>query len=224
MKFRKTLALFACGTTMASPALACTADPIGDFESSYSGPPVAGVDVTCAGVRLTGTNLIFEVTTAAPVSSAESSYTVWGINRGQGVPRLQFIGAPPPIRPDVLFDAILVARRDGVAEVGLFAGMGPPAFTYHPGTVSIDGSIMRVILPEALFPSAGFALWQYGFTSWTHFEADGAGFDISNVWKADFSESFRATIPEPAAWAMLIAGFGLVGMAARRRRLARLQL
>ncbi|MCS6986322.1 MAG: PEPxxWA-CTERM sorting domain-containing protein [Sphingomonadaceae bacterium] len=27
-------------------------------------------------------------------------------------------------------------------------------------------------------------------------------------------------IPEPAAWALMIAGFGLVGMAARRRRLA----
>ncbi|MFN7174641.1 MAG: PEPxxWA-CTERM sorting domain-containing protein, partial [Thermaurantiacus tibetensis] len=28
-------------------------------------------------------------------------------------------------------------------------------------------------------------------------------------------------IPEPATWAMLIAGFGLVGGMARRRRLAR---
>ena len=29
-----------------------------------------------------------------------------------------------------------------------------------------------------------------------------------------------ATVPEPASWAMLIAGFGLVGAAARRRRAA----
>jgi hypothetical protein len=30
--------------------------------------------------------------------------------------------------------------------------------------------------------------------------------------------SFTAGVPEPATWAMLIAGFGLVGVAARRRR------
>jgi hypothetical protein len=29
------------------------------------------------------------------------------------------------------------------------------------------------------------------------------------------------TVPEPASWAMLIAGFGLVGAAGRRRRLRR---
>ena len=36
-----------------------------------------------------------------------------------------------------------------------------------------------------------------------------------------FGESFEAGVPEPASWALLIAGFGLVGgMARRRRRLA----
>jgi hypothetical protein len=30
--------------------------------------------------------------------------------------------------------------------------------------------------------------------------------------------SFSAGVPEPASWAMMIAGFGLVGAAARRRR------
>ncbi len=32
--------------------------------------------------------------------------------------------------------------------------------------------------------------------------------------------STAATVPEPSTWAMLIAGFGLVGFAARRRRIA----
>jgi len=34
---------------------------------------------------------------------------------------------------------------------------------------------------------------------------------------ADFITS-AATIPEPSSWAMLIAGFGLIGAARRRRR------
>jgi hypothetical protein len=32
--------------------------------------------------------------------------------------------------------------------------------------------------------------------------------------------AFRAVVPEPATWAMMIMGFGLVGAAMRRRRLA----
>ncbi len=35
---------------------------------------------------------------------------------------------------------------------------------------------------------------------------------------AQLRYSFTAPIPEPATWAMMIAGFGLVGFAARRRR------
>lgn len=38
------------------------------------------------------------------------------------------------------------------------------------------------------------------------------------VFKASGSSLTAAGIPEPASWAMLIAGFGLVGMATRRRR------
>lgn len=30
--------------------------------------------------------------------------------------------------------------------------------------------------------------------------------------------AFRAPVPEPTSWAMLVAGFGLAGLALRRRR------
>ena len=48
--------------------------------------------------------------------------------------------------------------------------------------------------------------------------------DISATFVADFALTLAgevgAGVPEPASWAMLIAGFGLVGAAARRRRVA----
>lgn len=46
------------------------------------------------------------------------------------------------------------------------------------------------------------------FSTWK-----GAPFAIDNVTGVG-----QGVIPEPATWAMMIAGFGLVGFAARRRR------
>ncbi|MFA7439489.1 MAG: PEPxxWA-CTERM sorting domain-containing protein [Sphingomonadaceae bacterium] len=48
---------------------------------------------------------------------------------------------------------------------------------------------------------------------------DGAGWITSFEATGTFSQPLPANfIPEPATWAMMIAGFGLVGTAARRRR------
>lgn len=43
----------------------------------------------------------------------------------------------------------------------------------------------------------------------------------SDAWGIDDISYNSSIVPEPASWAMLIAGFGLVGAAARRRRTAR---
>ena len=44
--------------------------------------------------------------------------------------------------------------------------------------------------------------------------------DSSAYEKLVFTNSGGAVVPEPASWAMLIAGFGFVGAVARRRRAA----
>jgi hypothetical protein len=91
--------------------------------------------------------------------------------------------------------------------------------------------------------------WSFGFVpagdTPTKFECDTAnglgrlcihtlsftgGYRINNIFdlnesadyeKLVFTASSGAVVPEPASWALLIAGFGLVGAAARRRRVAR---
>ena len=76
-------------------------------------------------------------------------------------------------------------------------------------------------------PQAGFSGW---FSESFAFVADGASQTLSflaigtpygqpPVVLLD-GVSVEAAVPEPATWAMLIAGFGLVGAAARRRRAA----
>ena len=47
------------------------------------------------------------------------------------------------------------------------------------------------------------------------FNADLPAFEVDNV-------SFSNAVPEPASWAMMIAGFGLIGAAARSRRTHRI--
>lgn len=66
------------------------------------------------------------------------------------------------------------------------------------------------------FPGSGWTFGNQGFGPDQVPNADGPEADM-NFWA--FTTS-NGVIPEPSSWAMLIAGFGLVGAVARRRRMA----
>lgn len=78
--------------------------------------------------------------------------------------------------------------------------------TFVPGT-DYDMSISLTSLAPLLFAAPGAALRSFEGYSTGSFSSDPA--PIVNL-----------GVPEPSAWAMLIAGFGLVGFQARRRRTA----
>ncbi len=211
-------ALLLTATFGAAPAMACTADPFGDFEASYTGPGLAALDITCVSVSFDGTAFHMKAMLADSIANAGSSYLVWGIDRGKGAPRLQFQGAPPPIKPDLLFDAVFLAYQDGSSELGIIPEMGPPDFTFPDGLLSYAGNVMTATIPLAMLPSSGFDPWNYRFTVWSHYQANPDEHDNNNVFKADFSATIRPAIPEPASWAMMIFGFGAVGRALRASR------
>jgi len=58
------------------------------------------------------------------------------------------------------------------------------------------------------------------FFNFGNINSAGDGFDLTGSASAtvDWTISYGPAIPEPATWAMMIGGFGLVGAAARRRR------
>ena len=100
------------------------------------------------------------------------------------------------------------------------------AFGFDFGAMQ-NNSLRTVITVAgtALTPSqqAGDQIGFYGFVSDTAFTTirftgnDNDGFGIDNI---RWASAATPGVPEPASWAMLIAGFGLVGAATRRRRAA----
>lgn len=91
----------------------------------------------------------------------------------------------------------------------------------------------RVSLGEQTISTAVYANENHGFSGWMHekfvFTATGGSQILSFLavgtpeGRPPFSlldgvSGQGGTVPEPATWAMLLAGFGVVGIAARRRR------
>ncbi len=98
-------------------------------------------------------------------------------------------------------------------------------FTYH--TDDVDGAGLD---PAGYFINSNFfqlspASSPTNFTSSGHFSftvapGDSFGVYVNSTDGILGRGSIALAVPEPASWALLITGFGLVGMAARRRRTA----
>ncbi len=85
------------------------------------------------------------------------------------------------------------------------------------GSAFIDGKLAGVI-------SYGIG-WTYEYGDWAGGNypdgswGEGAGY-VPIFLHGDFIRSAIAAVPEPATWAQMLLGFGLIGMATRRRRRA----
>jgi hypothetical protein len=92
------------------------------------------------------------------------------------------------------------ATCTGLLSTGRLNGDGRQASHWKDDTLT--GNLIGLMDPTASGPG-GVRPFQ-AFTKFDMIAFDAMGYD--------------AAVPEPATWAMLIAGFGFVGAAARRRR------
>lgn len=219
-RMKSTILAFAAVATLglgAAPALAATVyDASGDWLATYTGAQNPDLDILSASVVRSETELRFRVGMGGAIGSSPNSLIVWGIDRGAGTARLG-MGAPPEVA-NVLFDAVYVMFPDGTARLVTIAN-NVPTINVLPNSLTIAGDSIWGSAPLSLLPSTGFDVADYRFTLWSRQRVNPA-VDGTNAEIADFlldGASIRASVPEPGAWALLIAGFGLVGGAIRRR-------
>lgn len=199
----------------ASPSAAVTSDPADDFLSSFAGIRAADLDIAAAVVLIDGDILQLGGVMFDRIGISPQPTYVWGIDRGAGTPGL-FAGTPA-VGANVNFDAVLAFGTDGSGQVIAFNDGAPPTVTnLAAGTIAVFGSVSIARIPLSLLPSRGASVNAYSYNLWTR---SGPGNEL--IADLASSRNFLAEgVPEPESWALLIIGFGIVGVTLRRRVLA----
>ncbi|WP_243453776.1 PEPxxWA-CTERM sorting domain-containing protein [Sandaracinobacteroides saxicola] len=208
---RAALAAMLC---LASPVLAVASDARGDFLPSFTGTPADDLDIGAGTVIIDTSHLQFGAVMFDRIGLTPDISLVWGIDRGAGTPGL-FTGTPP-VGPGVTFDAVVVLRANGSGQVIAFNDGAPPTVTaLSDPQADVFGSVAFAFVPFDLLPSRGAALRDYRYNLWTR---SGGGNALIADLLQDKGTFLAEGVPEPATWAMLVGGFGMVGAAMRRRQ------
>jgi hypothetical protein len=228
MSFNSRLATAAaalvCSIALAAPAAQATtvSDTAGDFLTSFAGPHNGDLDVLSAGVTYNNSDIRLSGRMNGDIGTTANSIYVWGVDRGQGTP---FLFRPAteanPIGEHVLFDAAIIMSFDpSLASFILYLdAAGHPTGTHalDAGAITFSGDTINALIPRDLLPSTGFDISQYGYNLWPRLGGVSNGTQVADF--APNDSTFHGTaVPEPASWAMMIMGFGVIGSAMRRRR------
>lgn len=180
-------------------------DPTGDFLQSFVGTKFADLDITSFTVNFDALNSAFDISATfnGAFDPTHTGLYIIGVDTGAGANR-PFAGIG---EGDVTFDQVIAVQNTGAASLGANA---------LTANLSNDG--FSLVVPTALLPGTAGVTdpRDFQFSFWSR---NGLG---NNNQNADFApeNATVSAVPEPASWALMIGGFGLLGAAARRRRAA----
>jgi hypothetical protein len=203
------LALAICPLAVAPAAASVITDPVGDFIPTFTGPANADLDVTGFRVDFSGTNFMVHTELAGNVGLTPGGIYVYGVNRGAGFANFAPIG-----HGGVKFDAVVIVDPGGTIGNIIF----DIAANAVVGTISphIHDNIIDFVMAASVMPSLGFAPDRWGWNLWPRSSPDPTDDAVISDFAPD--NSTLAAVPETGAWAMMLAGFGLLGAALRRTR------
>jgi hypothetical protein len=206
---------------LAAMPLQATAVPDGahDFLSTYDGPRNDDLDILSVDANRSGQSSVTLVANmAGRIGSTAGAAYIWGIDRGKSFE--PFPGQDPSTGQGVTFDSYVIMRADGTGTfTDLVAGTTQ---TLDPRLISIHDAQISLTLSAGLLGTVdgGFAFNDFLYNFWPRFAPDGVS-PGNNRQISDFAPAdhdFPASVPEPASWAMMLGGFGLIGGMMRSRR------
>jgi hypothetical protein len=199
-------------------------DPYGDILTTFSGDKAHSPDLD---VRHVDANYDFDSITLTArmwgdIGTTSNGLYIWGVDRGAGTPFLDNLPGPKIGGPDITFDSFIQLNNDGTGMVVAFNPVPgsvtgtPDVFNFTAGQIKILGDTITVDVPRAWLPSKGADISQYGFNMWPRIVGTGNNSFVSDF-APDQVNMVAGNVPEPATWALMIMGFGLVGATLRRR-------
>jgi hypothetical protein len=208
---KQTMTRLACvAAVLTAPALAhavSITDTPGDFLATFAGSAAStDLDVISATVLYDAGADLFKLTStmSGAIGSTATGFYVWGVNRGAGTAGFAASGID-----GVRFDRVVILRPDGTGAVG---GVG----NLPAGSVTVSGNTITGILSGSFLASTGFGKLDYTWNLWPR---DGAfaGFAAISDFAPDNANftTVPGVVPEPATYALMLAGFGLLALARR---------
>lgn len=223
--------LLAAGTTLALSAPATAAVNLvgnGSFESGLAGWTIGGTDAQ----NVPPVALFYNSATAYPTGAFGEAVPV--NNAGTNSPDLPGARAAYFVSDLANNQSLtqMVSLGVGTYQIG-FSAYAPANGFGNIGEADFSGTIAGITLASYAVSTGPKTIWQT-FAGSVDITTAG-NYAVSFVFNTDLRPSKDVVIdqvyiiagnppvpgvPEPATWALLLAGFGMVGFAARRRKLA----
>jgi hypothetical protein len=195
---------------------------------SQLSPTWSQVSRTEPGIGVTGGNDSNQIDTSLPLAregillTGSEAFSIHGLQLSLvgGVDSLALYGVDGNTLVFLGYPGLIANVEDGPnADLYLLAGQATGPFL-DPA----NGGTQRLTLvnPTAAFSAYFFTTREPGTSS--HLNAQGKGYRLDSIQLAAAAafndDGFTdGAVPEPASWALLIAGFGMIGAVSRRRRI-----
>ena len=199
--------------SIAVALLAASAVNAATFTSTPGSPdtgPAAGQNVVvsfdapnAAGYAFTAGNVTTATGTTGNAAAPAGDMTMYGYVSSTLSPNYATLSTP-----NVRTISFYWGSVDGFNSVDVLGAGGSLLTTISGGNLPLDnGNQSLGLTNRRVFITAGPGENITGLT----FRSTGVAFEFDTI-------AASGAVPEPQTWALLIAGFGMVGLAARRRR------